>query len=110
MIPVGRTPEPVVTHLVHAAGQNLLEETPNEFVGIERHDFRFRRAASPEVLEGPSMAGGHLVAKLFEIGRAVPPQDIGHFDHGGSTADQPRVITWLTWAWTSAMVLWVRCL
>src|SRR4030043_21448 len=29
------------------------------------------RAASQDVLEGPSMAGGHLSAELFEIGRAV---------------------------------------
>jgi hypothetical protein len=67
------------------------------------------RAASQDVLEGPSMAGRHSIAELFEIGRAVLPQDIGHFDHGGSAGHQPRVITLLTWAWTSAIVLWVRC-
>jgi hypothetical protein len=56
------------------------------------------RATSPDVLEGPPMAGRHLLAELFEIGRAVLPQDIGQFDHGSSAADQPRVITLLTCA------------
>ena len=47
MVPVGRTPEAVVTHLVDPAREDMLEETPKEFVGVESHGSRFRRAGIP---------------------------------------------------------------
>ena len=68
-------------------------------------------SAAPEyVSESPSVAWQHLTAKLPQILGAVASEDFCYFDHDGSSTDQPRLMTLLIFAWTSAMVLCDRCI
>ena len=46
------------------------------------------RTALEYVLEGASMTGRHSFAELLYILVAVASEDVGHFDHGGSTVNQ----------------------
>jgi len=60
---------------------------PTAVIALEYMASHRGRTASEYVCEGAAMTGGHLIAKLLQVLRAVASQDISYFDHGGSTAD-----------------------
>jgi len=68
------------------------------------------RTASEYVLERASMTGQHSFAELLQILGAVASEDVCHFDHGGSTADQSHLMSSLIFVWTSTMAAWDRCI
>jgi hypothetical protein len=51
------------------------------------------RTASQDILERPAMTRGHPFAERVQVFCAVASQDVGHFEHGRSPADQPRFIS-----------------
>lgn len=53
------------------------------------------RTASQDILESTAMTRGHPFAERVQVLCAVASQDVGHFEHGNSPADQPRFISWL---------------
>ena len=67
------------------------------------------RTASDYVLECASMTGQHSFAELLQILGAVASEDLCHFDHGGSTANQSHLMSSLIFVYTPMSSI-IRCL